>query len=70
MLDDEGQHSAEGFLCPPCMKAFPSAEALEEHYLKTHPMEVDPFDGGGDIQFLRQEIESLQSSLVVSEASQ
>ena len=65
MLDEEGQHSAEGFLCPPCMKAFPSPEALEEHYLKAHPVE-DPFaGGGGDIQFLRQEIENLQTSLVV-----
>ncbi|ODN05636.1 Early endosome antigen 1 [Orchesella cincta] len=71
-VETEEQHSAEGFLCPPCMKAFPSAEALEEHYNKTHA-----FDDGAtgdsnsqpsnaEVQLLRQEIQSLQETLAVS----
>jgi len=34
--DTEGQLSAEGFLCPDCMTAFPSPEALAEHYSTKH----------------------------------
>ncbi|KAL3189438.1 hypothetical protein MRX96_002747 [Rhipicephalus microplus] len=28
--------SAEGFLCPSCLRAFPSADALQDHYETSH----------------------------------
>lgn len=68
-VDNEEQHSAEGFLCPPCMKAFPSAEALEEHYNKTHvdvgASETDGAMSNGEVQVLREEIQTLQLVLAV-----
>ncbi|PSN47863.1 hypothetical protein C0J52_01269 [Blattella germanica] len=35
------KQAAEGFLCPRCMKAFPSAEDLQRHYESTHDGESD-----------------------------
>ncbi|XP_069693387.1 early endosome antigen 1-like [Periplaneta americana] len=39
--DDLSKQAAEGFLCPKCMKAFPSPEELQSHYVSTH-------DGDGE----------------------
>lgn len=68
-VEHEEQHSAEGFLCPPCMKAFPSPEALEEHYKKTHENDGGSPDSNGDQQMLRQEIKLLLDSLQEEKAN-
>ncbi|GIY41364.1 early endosome antigen 1 [Caerostris darwini] len=39
--------SAEGFLCPTCLLAFPSAEALQNHYESSHSENEIAGDGRG-----------------------
>jgi len=52
------------------MKAFPSAEALEEHYNKTHAFDDgatgDAQQSNGQVQLLQQEVQTLQDTLAVS----
>lgn len=33
---ESNEASAEGFLCPACLRAFPSADALQDHYETSH----------------------------------
>ena len=61
--EEAGSETAEGFICPSCMRGFSSPEALERHYTQQHA--TGPGAVGGNLADLKDEVQELQTTLKV-----
>ena len=67
-IDGAGSNleSAEGFICPSCMRGFSAPEDLERHYLIEHSNTGSPGSGSGNnLSDLKDEVQELQTTLKV-----
>ena len=61
--EEVGPQTAEGFICPTCMRGFVSPEDLERHYTQQHA--TGPGAVGGNLADLKDEVQELQTTLKV-----
>jgi early endosome antigen 1 len=58
--------SAEGFICPSCMRGFAQPEELEKHYTNEHVNNTGSGSGGvNNLADLKDEVQELQTTLKV-----
>ena len=57
--------SAEGFICPSCMRGFSQPEELERHYTFEHAGSGSGSAGINNLADLKDEVQELQTTLKV-----